>query len=136
MATLTNTAKTPVLNYIITDMETTLHRLGINTKLSVEKSEENDCLSYGKLVGTPFQTTPMIFREIHIEGNIYVSERGEGEDGKVLITFNLFMYYSYFGGGSNGHNLGNITYEVSKNIDEKLSNHPNLFVRKIKSLEI
>lgn len=93
-----------IVNYIISDVELTIKRLGINVQLSIEQCEDYNHDKFDKIVSTSFQTMPMLFKEIHIEGNINVIANGTEEDYcKVII--NLDVRYTYFDGGTNGYNL-------------------------------
>lgn len=101
-----------IVNYIINDVELTIKRLGINVQLSIEQCEDFNHDKFDKLISTSFQTMPMLFKEIHIEGNIYVIANKTEEDCcKVVI--NLDVRYTHFDGGTNGHELGRIIY-ISK----------------------
>jgi hypothetical protein len=56
-----------IVNYIISDIELTLQRLGINVQLSIEQCEDYKHEKFDKLISTSFQTVPMLFKEIHID---------------------------------------------------------------------
>lgn len=129
-----------VLDYIINDVETTIHRLGINAQLSVEIRKDYRGDEYEKLVSTSFQTMPMLFKEIHLEGNIAIRDKVDAPDDFLEVHINLDYYYHT--NGSNGHTLGRIVFEVDKRTNEKMrengkeSNYISMIVRKIQSLEI
>lgn len=98
-----------IVNYIISDIELTLQRLGINVQLSIEQCEDYKHEKFDKLISTSFQTVPMLFKEIHIEGDINVMTKATEEDYcKVII--NLGVSYAYFDGGTNGHEPGRHTH--------------------------
>ncbi len=134
---ITETLNKQVLNYIINDVETTLHRLGINAQLSFEKRENYHGDRYEVLVSNSFQTTPMLFREIHIEGSVNVSDKVGEPDKTIVISVGLRYQYKLFDGGGNGHTLGRIVFEADKAFkDEKPCRYMSMVVRKVKSLEI
>lgn len=131
-----------VLDYIINDVETTIHRLGINVKLSVEVRKDYRGCEYEKLVSTSFQTMPMLFKEIHLQGYIAIRNKVDAPDDFLEVHVNLDYYYHTFDNGSNGHTLGRIVFEVDKRTNEKMkesgkeSNYISMIVRKVQSLEI
>lgn len=131
-----------VLDYIINDVETTIHRLGINAQLSVEVEKDYRGNEYEKLVSTSFQTMPMLFKEIYLEGNIAIRDKVDAPDDFLEVHINLDYYYHTFDNGSNGHTLGRIVFEVDKQTNEKMrengkeSNYISMIVRKVQSLEI
>lgn len=87
-----------VLDYIINDVETTIHRLGINAQLSIEVEKDYRGNEYEKLVSTSFQTMPMLFKEIHLEGNIAIRDKVDAPDDfwrftliSIIIIIHLIM---------------------------------------------
>lgn len=102
-----------VLNYIVKDINLSVARLGINTQLSLVEKESYVKTQYWEIDSTPFQTMPMIFKDIKLKGDVYILEDGKKE-GVVKITVRLDYRYHCFDGGSNGHQLGLITYEIDK----------------------
>ena len=124
-----------IVNYIISDIELTLQRLGINVQLSIEQCEDYKHEKFDKLISTSFQTMPMLFKGIHIEGNINVIEDEKDKDiCKVII--NLNVGYTYFDGGTNGHKLGRVMYVVDKSYNGTDTEHINIYVDKVKTLAI
>ena len=124
-----------IVNYIISDIELTLQRLGINVQLSIEQCEDYKHEKFDKLISTSFQTVPMLFKEIHIEGDINVMTKATEEDYcKVII--NLGVSYAYFDGGTNGHKLGRVMYVVDKSYKGIDTKHINMYVDKVKTLAI
>lgn len=124
-----------IVNYIINDVELTIKRLGINVQLSIEQCEDYNHDKFDKLISTSFQTMPMLFKEIHIEGNIYVIANKTEEDCyKVVI--NLDVRYTHFDGGTNGHELGRIIYIADKSYNGTDTKHINMYVDKVKPLAI
>lgn len=124
-----------IVNYIISDIELTLQRLGINVQLSIEQCEDYKHEKFDKLISTSFQTVPMLFKEIHIEGDINVMTKATEEDYcKVII--NLGVSYAYFDEGTNGHELGRVMYVVDKSYKGIDTKHINMYVDKVKTLAI
>ena len=131
-----------VLDYIINDVETTIHRLGINAQLSIEIEKDYRGNEYEKLVSTSFQTIPMLFKDIRLDGNITIRDKVDAPDDFLEVYVYLYYYYHTFDNGSNGHTLGRIVFEVDKRTNEKMienggkSNYISMIVRKVQSLEI
>lgn len=124
-----------IANYIISDIELTLQRLGINVQLSIEQCEDYKHEKFDKLISTSFQTVPMLFKEIHIEGDINVMTKATEEDYcKVII--NLDVRYTHFNGGTNGYELGRVMYVVDKSYKGTDTKHMNIYVDKVKTLAI
>lgn len=124
-----------IVNYIINDVELTIKRLGINVQLSIEQCEDYNHDKFDKIVSTSFQTMPMLFKEIHIEGDINVITR-ETEEDNCKVIINLDVRYTHFDGGTNGHNLGKITYLADKSYKGRNTKHINMYVNKVKSLAV
>ena len=124
-----------IVNYIINDVELTIKRLGINVQLSIEQCEDYNHEKFDKIVSTSFQTMPMLFKEIHIEGDINVITR-ETEEDNCKVIINLDVRYTHFDGGTNGHNLGKIMYLADKSYKGRNTKHINMYVNKVKSLAI
>ena len=131
-----------VLDYIINDVETTIHRLGINAQLSIEVEKDYRGNEYEKLVSTSFQTMPMLFKDIRLDGNITIRDKVDAPDDFLEVYVYLYYYYHTFDNSSNGHTLGRIVFEVDKRTNEKMienggkSNCISKIVRKVQSLEI
>ena len=131
-----------VLDYIINDVETTIHRLGINAQLSIEVEKDYRGNEYEKLVSTSFQTMPMLFKDIRLDGNIAIRDKVDAPNDFLEVYIYLYYYYHTFDNGSNGHTLGRIVFEVDKRTNEKMienegkSNYISMIVRKVQSLEI
>ena len=131
-----------VLDYIINDVEITIHRLGINAQLSIEVEKDYRGNEYEKLVSTSFQTMPMLFKDIRLDGNIAIRDKVDAPNDFLEVYVYLYYYYHTFDNGSNGHTLGRIVFEVDKRTNEKMienggeSNCISMIVRKVQSLEI
>ena len=131
-----------VLDYIINDVETTIHRLGINAQLSIEVEKDYRGNEYEKLVSTSFQIMPMLFKDIRLDGNIAIRDKVDAPNDFLEVYVYLYYYYHTFDNGSNGHTLGRIVFEVDKRTNEKMienggkSNYISMIVRKVQSIEI
>ena len=131
-----------VLDYIINDVETTIHRLGVNAQLSIKVEKDYRGNEYEKLVSTSFQTMPMLFKDIRLDGNIAIRDKVDAPNDFLEVYVYLYYYYHTFDNGSNGHTLGRIVFEVDKRTNEKMienggkSNYISMIVRKVQSLEI
>lgn len=135
---ITDQLNEKVVNYIIKDVELTINRLGINATLFIRKDENYRGDAFEKLVSTSFQTMPVLFKEIHIEGDFYLRDMPGQPDDFFEVTFNLHYYYRTFDGGTNGHDLGRVTYKIDKHYDEKGNDtkYMSMYVEKTQSIEI
>lgn len=124
-----------IVNYIINDVELTIKRLGINVQLSIEQREDYNHDKFDMIVSTSFQTMPMFFKEIHIEGNINVITK-ETEEDYCKVVINLDVRYTHFDGGTNGHELGKIMYVVDKSYNGTDTKYLNMYVDKVRTLAI
>lgn len=124
-----------IVNYIINDVELTIKRLGINVQLSIEQCEDYNHEKFDKLISTSFQTMPMLFKEIHIEGDVNVITK-ETEEDYCKVIINLDVRYTHFDGGTNGHELGNIMYVADKSYNGTDTKYLNMYVDKVKTLAI
>lgn len=98
-----------ILEYISKDVEMTLGRLGIDTQVTI--FEKTSAESGYELKTMPFTVTPAIFKRITIWGQIIFNEYSEEH-----IEMNIYLRYSYmhWDGGSNGCNLGRMTYLIRR----------------------
>lgn len=124
-----------IVNYIINDVELTIKRLGINVQLSIEQCEDYNHEKFDKLISTSFQTMPMLFKEIHIEGDVNVITK-ETEEDYCKVIINLDVRYTHFDGGTNGHKLGRIIYIADKSYNGTDTKHINMYVDKVNPLAI
>lgn len=116
-----------VLDCIINDVETTICRLGINAKLSIKIEEDYRGKAYEKLVSTDFQMMPMIFKDIHLEGSIYIKDKFKASQDFLRVYIDLRYNYHTFDNCCNGHALGSIIYEISKQGNEEMKEDDNVF---------
>lgn len=135
---ITDELNEKVVNYIIRDVELTINRLGINATLFIRKDEDYRGNAFEKLVSTSFQTMPVLFREIHIEADAYIKDMPERPDDYMYVTFNLRYYYRTFDSGTNGCELGTVTYQVDKHYNKngKDTKYMSMYIQKTQSIEI
>lgn len=134
--------KTKVLNkdienYIISDVQLSIQRLGINAQLSIveledyqHENDEND----ENIVSTSFQTIPMLFKEIHIEGEVCVINHKTIGYSEVVIR--LGVKYTHFNGDTNEHELGKITYLVDNSYKSEHIQDIDIYIDKVRPLVI
>lgn len=127
-----------VVNYIIKDVETTINRLGINATLFIRKDENYRGEPFEKVVSTSFQTMPVLFKEIHIEGDFYLRDMPGMPDDYIEVCFNFHYRYRTFDGGMNGHELGKVIYKVDKHYNKKGGDtkYISMYVQKVRGIEI
>lgn len=91
-------------------IEHLLMRLGIHTEILIEFGEKKLVL-----VSTPIQTTPTIYKEVKITGNGSLDLFNESRTDVFTLKIHLNYSFKYFGGGSNGVNLGVIEFRLFEN---------------------
>lgn len=124
--------KESALKYILDDIELTCRRLGINAKFSINTEEDYKGESFSKIESTSFQTMPMLFKEIHIEGTV----RAKSCAGCVQVVFNLEYRVHTFDNGYNGFNLGRMIYEIDNGYSDRRPENVHLYIDKVKSINI
>lgn len=111
-------------------------QVAINTCLSLISEKDYAKNDYLKVISSPFQTMPVLFKEIKLEGRVDLFEKGN--DVKIVVT--LEYRYKTFENGSNGHSLGTFIFVTSKDFWENYDgNRPSslrLEVDKVKGLTI
>lgn len=120
------------LKYILSDIELTCKRLGINAKFSIKTEKDYSGKPYELIESTSFQTMPMLFKEIHIEGNIAAMST----TGSIRVIAILEYRYKTFESGYNGCALGKVIYEVDNMYDGKRPENAHMYIEKIKSINI
>lgn len=111
-----------VIDFILDDLNTSLSRLGINTTLHYYE---------GHIMSDSFQTMPVIFKELNLEGSMTVTDENEKY---VDICVRLDYRWKHFDGGHNGCSLGCVYYRQNGDIIDDMD--MGYFVRKVKSLLI
>lgn len=120
------------LKYIIDDIELTCKRLGINAKFSIKTKNDYSGRPYELIESTSFQTMPMLFKEIHIEGNITAMST----TGSIRVIATIEYRYQTFESGYNGCTLGKVIYEVDNMYDGKRPENARMYIKKVKSINI
>lgn len=118
--------------YILSDIELTCKRLGINAKFSIKTKNDYNGKPYELIESSSFQTMPMLFKEIHIEGNITAMST----TGSIRVIANLEYRYQTFESGYNGCTLGKVIYEVDNMYDGKRPLNAHMYIEKVKSINI
>lgn len=113
-----------ILKEIQENIQTMMSRLCINTEITITVKYNE--ISQGVVVvlqSTEFNTVPVIFKSIHLEGrsNPVVEIVDNGHEIFHRIKFCFFISYRYedFGHGTNGTNLGSVDFICIK--DKKYS---------------
>lgn len=120
------------LEYILKDIEITCRRLGINAKFSINTEDDYKGEPFTTIQSTSFQTMPMLFRDIHIEGTV----RAKSCTGCVQVVFNLEYRVTTFENGYNGFSLGRMIYEVDNGFSARRPENVHLYIDKVKSINI
>ena len=119
-----------VLEYIASDIQKSVSRLGINTTVSFSLNKDKLEMS-----STPFQTMPMIFKSVYLWGRVLVDE----EHG-AYTTFTVMIYYGYkhWDGGNNACALGTVQYNIDNKMPAGFSEYctPNIYIKKSRGIEI
>ena len=125
--------KKEVLEYIISDLQVSLMRLGINAKLSVNTKKDYRGSDYLAIESEEFQTMPVMFKKVYLTGTIAVTD--EKEDS-TIISIRLHYNWHSFGGGSNGTELGVAYYEIEELPEDLNPRYIRNYVTKKRGLEI
>ena len=70
----------------------------------------------------PISMTPRMFKELRIKGRVYYTGTTY-LDTLPKAILELEYSYKFFGGGSNGSNLGIIEYAVNEDIDKTIDTY-------------
>lgn len=108
---------TKVAELLMTDAKDILLMLGIETEFDYE---ERSGMVY--FTSKPISMTPRMFKELRIKGRVYYTGTTYLD---ILPKAILELEYSYkfFGGGSNGSNLGIIEYAVNEDIEKTIDTY-------------
>lgn len=88
-----------------------LIRLGVNVEVSLSESKTYDGRPLVKVKTTEFQSIPVIYKSIRIEG-YGILKKDEKGDNVFRLRLPLSYYFNYFGGGSNGVDLGVCSFTI------------------------
>lgn len=116
-----------VLEYIARNIEQSMLRLGIDTKISFSLNKQDKL----HMEGTQFRTMPMLFKSIWLDGNVWVEE----EDGRTKLGVRIYYSFDLWDGGYNGCLLGTVEYLIIDDIPEKLTDL-ELYITKTRGLGI
>lgn len=121
-----------ILKEIQEKIQTMMSRLCINTEITITvKYNEYSQRVVATLQSTEFNTVPVIFKSIHLEGHSQpvVETIDNGNEIFYRIKFCFFISYRYedFGHGTNGTDLGSVEF-----ICLKEQNYTNLFTSGLK----
>ena len=108
---------TKVAELLMIDAKDVLLMLGIETEFSF--MEKNGRVNFES---KPISMTPRMFKELRIEGRVYYTGTTY-LDTLPKAIFELEYSYKFFGGGSNGSNLGIIEYAIDEHIDEQIEQY-------------
>lgn len=122
------------IEYVLKEVEVTMARLGVYTKFEYFMTKDYRGDDVLKAKSEPFRITPMVFKEIWIEGTFFALNNEEGE---FELGINLGYHWKSFRGGSNGTELGTICYKVDMDmpLPKKIEDFHYCFL-KVKSIEI
>ena len=108
---------TKVAELLMTDAKDILLMLGIETEFDYE---ERSGMVY--FTSKPISMTPRIFKELRIKGRVYYTGTTY-LDTLPKAILELEYSYKFFGGGSNGSNLGIIEYAVNEDIEKTIDTY-------------
>lgn len=108
---------TKVAELLMTDAKDILLMLGIETEFDYE---ERSGMVY--FTSKPISMTPRMFKELRIKGRVYYTGTTY-LDTLPKAILELEYSYKFFGGGSNGSNLGIIEYAVNEDIDKTIDTY-------------
>lgn len=108
---------TKVAELLMTDAKDILLMLGIETEFDYE---ERRGMVY--FTSKPISMTPRIFKELRIKGRVYYTGTTY-LDTLPKAILELEYSYKFFGGGSNGSNLGIIEYAVNEDIEKTIDTY-------------
>lgn len=120
------------LEYILKDIEITCRRLGVNAKFSININEDYKGEPFTTIVSTSFQTMPMLFKDIHIEGTV----RAKSCTDCVQVIFNLEYRVQTFENGYYGFSFGRMIYEVNNGFNSRRPENAHFYIDKVKSINI
>ena len=108
---------TKVAELLMTDAKDILLMLGIETEFDYE---ERSGMVY--FTSKPISMTPRMFQELRIKGRVYYTGTTY-LDTLPKAILELEYSYKFFGGGSNGSNLGIIEYAVDGDIEKTIDTY-------------
>ena len=132
-----------VIDYIISEVNLTLSRLGVNGTLKEVKDPKSK-LARLYYETEPIPHTPAMFRKLIVTATLLTPHMPENSiyykasQAFDLISVDLDYRYESFDKGTNGSSIGTILFGISHNIPTVIDDclGIDLYVRKIKGLEI
>ena len=125
-------APSEILQEIREQIQTMMSRLCINTEITFTvKYNEYSQRVVVVLQSTEFNTVPVIFKSIHLEGRsqpvVETIDNGNEIFYRIKFCFSISYRYEDFGHGTNGTDLGSVEF-----ICLKEQNYTNLFTSGLK----
>ena len=108
---------TKVAELLMTDAKDIPLMLGIENEFDYE---ERSGMVY--FTSKPISMTPRMFKELRIKGRVYYTGTTY-LDTLPKAILELEYSYKFFGGGSNGSNLGIIEYAVNEDIEKTIDTY-------------
>ena len=106
---LTETMRKEIANIV----KTQLMKRGINVDVAISSKQTRSGNEYVGVKTSPFQTTPVIYKEICIDGGGVFSEV-EGREDVFTLALSLDFRMTYFTNAYNGVTLGTIFIRIFK----------------------
>ena len=126
--------RTEVQEYILSELQNSVMRLGINAQLKFKEEKDYRGGKYLAVESTKFQTQPVMFKEVWLEGVISVTDEKENA---IEVCVRLEYNWRSFSGGTNGTDLGKCYFDVDRELPEKLtSENVCYYVNKLRGVEI
>ena len=123
-----------VQEYILSELQNSVMHLGISAQLRTVVKKDYRGNEYLSLESEKFQTQPVIFKEVWLDGVISIIEEKENAyEVCVMLDYN----WRSFTGGTNGTDLGSCFFEVNKKLPENLTSEDvRYYVYKRRGVEI
>lgn len=138
-----------VREYILSEVNMTLARLGVSEQVKETKEFENkynDLLEY-QFGSAPIRQMPMMFKRLTVDGYmVAIMPKDEKDrfykvrDTHYIIVVNVGYSCSHFDGGRNGCDIGRMVFlvdrDLPKSFDEENWIMPDTYIRKVEGLTI
>lgn len=123
-----------VLDYILSEVQNSVMRLGINAQLRIRTKKDYRGEPFIAIESDKFQTMPVLFKEVTIEGGISVT--GE-PNGMIEVFVRLDYCWRSFTGGTNGTELGAMYFWVEKDLPAEIEDDSyHFYIQKKRGLEL
>lgn len=113
------TIRQEIREYIIEDINRSLNRLGIYESLYEYNCKSNGTDATYQVRTNSIRQMPVVFDELWIDG--YMTINAPNGEYNHIIVYLRFKYTLLNNRGSNGHELGTISYRVPKELPDDLS---------------